>query len=261
MDRLKLAQRFAGKTALVTGAGHGIGRQVALDFAAEGAGVGVNDVSSERANAVAEAIAEAGGQSLALVADVRSADEVEQMLARLAFRFDVPDILVNNAGIYPNSPVVEMSEEEWDGVWDINVKGMFLVCRAALRRMIGAKDGGKIINMSSGAALRARVGAAHYCSSKAAISMFTQVLALEAAEHNIQVNAVAPGLIEVPDWDLTPEYIDALVGMTPRGRIGQPADVSMMVRYLASDEADFITGALMLVDGGASAGQSLPLSG
>ena len=91
--------------------------------------------------------------------------------------------------------------------------------------------------------------------------MFTQVLALEAAEHNIQVNAVAPGLVEVPDWDLRPEYVDALVGMTPRGRIGQPADVSSMVRFLASDEADFITGSLMLVDGGASAGQSLPLSG
>ena len=154
-----------------------------------------------------------------------------------------------------------MSEEEWDDVWDINVKGMFLVCRAGLRHMIGAKAGGKIINMSSGAALRARVGASHYCASKAAISMFTQVLALEAAAHNIQVNAVAPGLIEVPDWELKPEYIDALVSMTPRGRIGQPADVSLMVRFLASDDADFITGSLMLVDGGASAGQNLPLSG
>lgn len=256
-----MTKRFVGKTVLVTGAGHGIGRQIALDFAAEGARVGVNDVACERAELVADEIAVAGGRSLALVADVRSADAVDQMLATLTLRFDVPDILVNNAGIYPNSPIIDMSEEEWDRVWDINVKGMFLVCRAALWRMIGAKAGGKIINMSSGAALRARVGASHYCSSKAAISMFTQVLALEAAEHNIQVNAVAPGLIEVPDWDLTPEYIDALVGMTPRGRIGRPADVSAMARYLASDDADFITGAVMLVDGGSSAGQNLPLSG
>lgn len=253
--------RFNGKTVLVTGAGHGIGRQIALDFAAEGARVGVNDISEQRAKAVAAEIVAAGGESLALVADVRSANQVEQILARLADRFAAPDILVNNAGIYPNSRIVDMSEDEWDQVWDINVKGMFLVSRATLRRMIPTKAGGKIINMSSGAALRARIGASHYCSSKAAISMFTQVLALEAAEHDIQVNAVAPGLIEVPDWDLTPKYIDALVGMTPRGRIGRPADVSAMARYLASDEADFITGAVMLVDGGSAAGQNLPLSG
>ncbi|MCY3781810.1 MAG: SDR family NAD(P)-dependent oxidoreductase [Chloroflexi bacterium] len=256
-----MTKRFVGRTALVTGAGHGIGRQIALDFALEGARVGVNDVASERANLVADEIAAAGGEALALAGDIRSADQVDQMAAALACCFDAPDILVNNAGIYPNSLIVDMTEEEWDRVWDINVKGMFLVSRAVLRNMIGTKTGGKIINMSSGAALRARVGASHYCASKAAISMFTQVLALEAAEHNIQVNAVAPGLIEVPDWDLTPEYIDALVGMTPRGRIGQPADVSAMVRYLASDDADFITGAVMLVDGGSSAGQNLPLSG
>ncbi|MCY3915912.1 MAG: SDR family NAD(P)-dependent oxidoreductase [Chloroflexi bacterium] len=256
-----MANRFHNRTALITGAGHGIGRRIALDFAAEGARVGVNDVSSERAKAVAAEIAAAGGRSLALGADVRSAHQVDQMLATLAARIDVPDILVNNAGVYPNSLIIDMSEEEWDRVWDINMKGMFLVSRNALRMMIAEKSGGKIINMSSGAAMRARVGASHYCSSKAAISMFSQVLALEAAEHNIQVNAVAPGLIEVPDWDLAPEYIDALVGMTPRGRIGQPADVSAMVRYLASDDADFITGAVMLVDGGAAAGQHLPLSG
>lgn len=256
-----MANHFYDKTALITGAGHGIGRRIALDFAAEGASVGVNDVSSERAEAVAAEIAAAGGRSLALGADVRSAQQVDQMLAALAARIDVPDILVNNAGVYPNSLIVDMSEEEWDRVWDINMKGMFLVSRAALRMMIAEKSGGKIVNMSSGAAIRARVGASHYCSSKAAISMFSQVLALEAAEYNIQVNAVAPGLIEVPDWDLAPEYIDALVGMTPRGRIGQPADVSAMVRYLASDAADFITGAVMLVDGGAAAGQNLPLSG
>ena len=256
-----MGTRFKDKTVLATGAGHGIGRQIALDFALEGARVGVNDISADRANAVAAEIAAADGEAVALAGDVRSADQVDQMVAALLYRFDAPDILVNNAGIYPNSLIVEMTEEEWDRVWDINVKGMFLVSRAVLRSMIGTKAGGKIINMSSGAALRARVGASHYCASKAAISMFTQVLALEAAEHNIQVNAVAPGLIEVPDWDLTPEYIEALVGMTPRGRIGQPADVSAMVCYLASSDADFITGAVMLVDGGSSAGQNLPLSG
>lgn len=169
--------------------------------------------------------------------------------------------MVNNAGVYPNSLIVDMSEAEWDRVWDTNMKGMFLLCRAALRRMIARKSGGKIINMSSTASIRARVGASHYCASKAAISMFTQVLALEAAEHNIQVNAVAPGLVEVPDWGLDQAYVEALVGMTPRGRIGYPQDISAMARYLASDEADFITGSIMIVDGGSAAGQNLPLSG
>lgn len=258
---MTMPSRFHNQTVLISGAGHGIGRQVALDFAAEGARVGVNDVNSERASTVAAEIAAAGGQSMALEADVRCAAQVEGIMDALKAQFGAPNIVVNNAGVYPNSLVVDMSEEEWDRVWDVNMKGMFLLSRAALRRMIPVESGGKIINMSSTASIRARVGAAHYCSSKAAISMFTQVLALEAAEHNIQVNAVAPGLVEVPDWGLDQAYIDALVGMTPRGRIGYPRDISAMVRYLASDEADFITGSVMIVDGGSAAGQNLPLSG
>jgi len=258
---MTMPSRFHNQTVLVSGAGHGIGRQIALDFAAEGARVGVNDVDGERASAVVREIAGAGGSSLALVADVRSAAQIKRIMEELSAQFGAPDIVVNNAGVYPNSLIVDMSEEEWDRVWDINMKGMFLLSRAALRRMIGLKSGGKIINMSSTASIRARVGASHYCSCKAAISMFTRVLALEAAEHNIQVNAVAPGLVEVPDWGLDQAYIDALVGMTPRGRIGYPHDISAMVRYLASDEADFITGSVMIVDGGSAAGQNLPLSG
>lgn len=246
---------------MVSGAGHGIGRQIALDFAAEGARVGVNDIDSQRALAVTAEAAAAGGQALALVADLRRAKQIERMMKELDTTYGAPDILVNNAGVYPNSLIVDMSEAEWDRVWDTNMKGMFLLCRAALQRMIARKSGGKIINMSSTASIRARVGASHYCASKAAISMFTQVLALEAAEHNIQVNAVAPGLVEVPDWGLDQAYVEALVGMTPRGRIGYPQDISAMARYLASDEADFITGSIMIVDGGSAAGQNLPLSG
>ena len=258
---MTMPARFQKRTVLISGSGHGIGRQIALDFAAEGALVGVNDVDGERAAVVAAEIAAGGGQSLELVADVRSAAGIERIMSELVAAFGAPDILVNNAGVYPNSLIVDMSEAEWDRVWDVNMKGMFLLSRAALRQMIGLKPGGKIINMSSTASIRARVGAAHYCASKAAISMFTQALALEAAQHNIQVNAVAPGLVEVPDWDLDQAYIEALVGMTPRGRIGYPSDISAMVRYLASDEADFITGSVMIVDGGSAAGQNLPLSG
>lgn len=256
-----MTTRFSNQVVLVTGAGHGIGRQIALDFANEGAQVGVNDVDADRAAAVVYEIKNGGGQAIALAADVRNAEQVNH-IADMAFaQLGRINILVNNAGIYPNSLIVDMAEEEWDRVWDINMKGMFLVCQAVIRRMIAVEPGGKIINMSSTASMRARVGASHYCSSKAAISMFTQVLSLEVAEHNIQVNAVAPGLVEVPDWGLAQEYIDALVSMTPRGRIGQPNDISSMVRFLASDEADFITGSVMVVDGGSAAGQSLPLSG
>ena len=256
-----MTTRFSNQVVLVTGAGHGIGRQIAQDFATEGAKVGVNDVDAERAVAVVDEITNVGGQAIALVADVRSAEQVHQMVELVFAQLGQVDILVNNAGIYPNSLIVDMTEDEWDRVWDINMKGMFLVSQAVIRRMIAEQSGGKIINMSSTASMRARVGASHYCSSKAAISMFTQVLALEVAEHNIQVNAVAPGLVEVPDWGLSQEYIDALVSMTPRGRIGQPVDISAMVRFLATDEADFITGSVMVVDGGSAAGQSLPLSG
>jgi 3-oxoacyl-[acyl-carrier protein] reductase len=253
-------KRFEDKVTLITGAGHGIGRQIALDFALEGARVGVNDLILERVQATVEEITSQGGEAIALPADVRSADQVQEMVERLVARWGGIQILVNNAGIYPNHLVVEMSEEEWDRVWDTNMKGMFLVTRAVARCMIAANRGGKIVNISSSAAIRARVGASHYCSSKAAISMFTKVVALEMAEHKINVNTVEPGLIEVPDWDLSPEYIEAYVKMTPWRRIGAPQDISNVVRFLATDEIDYMTGATVLVDGGGSAGQNLPLS-
>jgi 3-oxoacyl-[acyl-carrier protein] reductase len=255
-----MSGRFEGKAALVTGAGHGIGRQIAMDFAAEGASVGVNDINPERTQATVDEILSYGGKAKALPADIRYANQVQVMVDEMVASFGGINILVNNAGIYPNNLIVNMPEEEWDRVWDTNVKGMFLVTRAVARCMIGSNHGGKIVNISSSAAIRARVGASHYCSSKAAISMFTKVVALELAEYKINVNAVAPGLIEVPDWDLAPEYIETYVKMTPWRRIGVPQDISNVVRYLATDEIDFMTGSIVLVDGGVAAGQNLPLS-
>jgi NAD(P)-dependent dehydrogenase (short-subunit alcohol dehydrogenase family) len=154
-----------------------------------------------------------------------------------------------------------MSEAEWDAVFDTNVKGMFLVSRAVARQMIAGGVAGRIVNISSGAANSGRVGAAHYCASKAAVNMFTRVLAIELAPHGIVVNAVAPGLIEVPGWSLSEAYIDALVSATPLGRIGQPEDVARAVLYLASPAATFITGTVLGVDGGSQAGRAVPLSG
>jgi 3-oxoacyl-[acyl-carrier protein] reductase len=249
------------RVVIVTGGGHGIGRAICEIFARERDAVVVADRSRERAREVAEAIQTQGAEALPLAVDVRDAAAVEQAVQHVIDRFGRIDVLVNNAGIYPNTLVIEMDEMEWDAVFDVNVKGMFLVSQAVARRMIARGEGGRIVNISSGSARSGRVGAAHYCASKAAVEMFTKVLAMELAPHKIVVNAVAPGLIEVPDWSLTDEYIDAMVAATPLGRIGQPEDIARAVRYLASPEATFITGTILGVDGGSMAGRAVPLSG
>jgi NAD(P)-dependent dehydrogenase (short-subunit alcohol dehydrogenase family) len=251
-----------GRVVFVTGGGHGIGRAIAGIFARDADTVVIADRTQDIAEAATNAIREeTGAEMLSVAADVRDAASVEAAVQQAIDRFGQIDVLVNNAGIYPNTLVVEMTEEEWDAVFDTNVKGMFLVSRAVARRMIERGAGGRIINISSGAANSGRVGAAHYCSSKAAVEMFTRVLALELAPHDIVVNAVAPGLIEVPDWSLSDEYINALIAATPIGRIGQPEDIARAVRYLASSEATFMTGTVLAVDGGSLAGRTLPLSG
>jgi 3-oxoacyl-[acyl-carrier protein] reductase len=250
------------RVVLVTGGGHGIGRAISEVFARDGARVVIADRLASAAESVANAIRkETAAEALPVEVDVRDAASVEAAVQQVIDRFDQIDVLVNNAGIYPNTPVVEMDEAEWDAVFDTNVKGMFLVSRAVARRMIDRGVGGRIVNISSGAAKSGRVGAAHYCASKAAVDMFTRVLALELASHDIVVNAVAPGLIEVPDWSLSDEYINALIALTPMGRIGQPEDIARAVLYLASPEATFITGSVLSVDGGSLAGRPLPLSG
>jgi 3-oxoacyl-[acyl-carrier protein] reductase len=246
------------RVVLVTGGGHDIGRAICEIFARGGARVVIADRSADAAESVAKAIRkETAAEALPAEVDVRDAASVEAAVEQVIDRFDQIDVLVNNAGIYPNTPVVEMSEEEWDAVFDTNVKGMFLVAR----RMIERGADGRMVNISSGSAKSGRIGAAHYCASKAAVDMFTRVLALEVAPHDIVVNAIAPGLIEVPDWSLSDEYINALIALTPMGRIGQPEDIARAVLYLASPEASFITGSVLSIDGGSLAGRPLPLSG
>jgi NAD(P)-dependent dehydrogenase (short-subunit alcohol dehydrogenase family) len=250
------------RVVMVTGGGHGIGRGIVEAFARAGDRVVLIELRQSAAEDAARDIArQTGADVLAVACDIRDAAAVEAAVARAETALGPIAVLVNNAGIYPNTPVVEMEEDEWDAVFDTNVKGMFLVSRAVARRMIARGEGGRIVNISSGAAESGRVGAAHYCASKAAVNMFTRVLALELAPHDIAVNAVGPGLIEIPDWSLRQEYIDALVAATPMGRIGQPEDVARAVLYLASPEATYITGTTLYVDGGSTAGRPLPLSG
>jgi len=248
----------AQRIAIVTGAGHGIGREIAIQLAAEGITVVVADISADRAQAVA---GEIGEQAFSYRVDVRDRDSIDALVTAVIDRFGRIDILVNNAGIYPNSPFLETSEEEWDAVFDTNLKGMFLISQAVARRMTEQGIKGRIVNLSSGASISGRAGAAHYCSSKAAINMLTKVMAIELTPKGITVNAVAPGLIEVPDWEHTDEYINAIVSGIPAGRIGQPADIARAVTFLVSPDSDFISGSVMFVDGGSSAGRTtLPLS-
>ncbi len=249
-----------GRIVLITGAARGIGRGIAEAFAAAGAGVVVADKDGVEAERVADELRGTGAEALAVPVDVREAAAVAAMVERALARFGRIDVLVNNAGIYPNTPVLEMDEAEWDAVFDVNVKGMFLASRAVAASMVARGGGGRIVNISSGAAVSGRPGAAHYCASKAAVEMFTKVLAIELAPHGVLVTAVAPGLIEVPGADLAPEYVEALVALTPVKRAGEPADVANAVLFLASPASSFITGTILGVDGGGLAGRPLPLS-
>jgi NAD(P)-dependent dehydrogenase (short-subunit alcohol dehydrogenase family) len=156
-----------------------------------------------------------------------------------------------------------MAAEEWDRVMETNVRGVFLTCQAAARKMVAGGAGGKIVTIASGAAFSGRPGAAHYCASKAGVVMFTKVLALELAKHHINVNCIAPGLIEVEGEvsPLTAEYVETLTRSIPWGRIGSPQDIANAALFLASPLAEFITGEVLAVNGGSSAGRAfLPLS-
>jgi NAD(P)-dependent dehydrogenase (short-subunit alcohol dehydrogenase family) len=253
-----MAQGTDNRVAIVTGAGHGIGRETAIQLAAEGNSVVIADINGDHAQTVA---AEIGRHAFGIEVDVRDRAGIDSLVAETVSRFGGVDILVNNAGIYPNTPFLEMAEDEWDAVFDVNVKGIFNVTQAVARQMVSQGRGGRVINISSGAGISGRRGASHYCTSKAAVNMLTKVLAIELTPLGITVNAVSPGLIEVPDADLTDEYRDSLLSGIPAGRIGVPADIARAVVYLASPDSDFISGSNFFVDGGSSSGRThLPFS-
>jgi len=247
---------FAGRGVIVTGAGAGIGRGITQAYVREGARVVAVDVNADGVAETAATLAAGPGQVFAVTGDVSTSQGVDRIVAAAVRHLDRIDVLVNNAGVYPNCPVIEMTEEQWDGVLDTNLKGTFLMCRAIARRMVDQRIAGHIVNIASGAHKSARRGASHYCSSKAGIVMFTKVLAQELAEHKIHVNVVSPGLIAVGRrGDVNPTYRDTLIGNIPWGRMGQPIEIAEAVLFLTSAPAEYITGAVLEVDGGSSAGR------
>jgi NAD(P)-dependent dehydrogenase (short-subunit alcohol dehydrogenase family) len=247
---------------LVTGAGSGIGAGIARAFAALGDRVTGVDV---RGDALEEALLDVKRQhdvaTSAVVCDLADAVAAERLVHDAWDRHGAIDVLVNAAGIYPATPFLAMTGADWDRVQHINVRAPMLTTVCFGRRAVDAGRGGCVVNISSGAALRARPGAAHYCSSKAAVEMLTRSAAIELGPHGIRVNAVSPGFVEVDSRvnPVTPEYADA-VAVNPLGRRGQPADIAAAVVWLASDAAAWVTGTVVRVDGGSSAGTTaLPL--
>ena len=242
-----------GKVAIVTGAGSGIGRAIALRLAEEGARVVASDVDLRSAEETATEIQEGRGETIALQVNVGSQTDVAAMVSRALEQWAQVDILVNNAGVSGEFPFLDMAEAEWDRVLNINLTGAFLCGQAAARAMVQGGRGGRIINIASVNAEVAGAGLAHYCASKGGLRMLTKVMALELAPHGINVNAVAPGIVNTP---LTAKSLQepakrrALMAHVPLGRVGQPEDVAHAVLFLASEKASFITGTILFVDGG-----------
>ncbi|MHB0953458.1 MAG: SDR family oxidoreductase [Allorhizobium sp.] len=245
--------RLAGKIAIVTGAGGGFGEGIAKLFAAEGAKVGVLDLRGDAAERVA---GEIGPDALALTADVTSRSQMEVAVQKVVDTFGTPNVFVNNAGwTHRNKPMLDVTEEEFDRVYAINVKSIYHIANIIVPLMRGI-GGGSIVNIGSVAGIRPRPGLTWYNSTKGAVNILSQSMAVELAPDKIRVNAICPvmgetGLLEafmgVPD---TPENRARFVATIPLGRMSRPDDIARATLYLASDDAEFITGVLLPVDGG-----------
>ncbi len=242
---------FSGKIALVTGASRGVGRAIALKFAALGASVAVNYMRSEAAALeVVCQIESDGGQALAVRADVADAAEVKAMFATVLGRWDRVDILVNNAGITRDTMILRMREEEWDEVLDINLRGAFLCTKFALRSMT-MENWGRIINIASVGGIVGNAGQTNYSASKGGLIAFTRAVGREVAPRGITANAIAPGFIVTEMTGVLPEEMQQqMLARIPLKRFGEPEDVAELAAFLASDRASYITAQVISIDGG-----------
>ena len=247
---------LSGKSAIVTGSASGIGREIVLTLAADGASITVADRNLEGAEAVARQIIESGGAARAAQVDVTNSGQVDAAVEGAAEAYGSLDILVNVAGFGFNSPIVDMREEDWDLVLGVNLKGQFLCARAAARRMIQQGNGGRIVNIASTAANNARYAGGAYCAAKAGVVQLTKVLALELGEYDITVNAVGPGFTETPATvESSDEYRSNFLAQVPAGRSGRTSDIANAVLFLASPASEYVNGQTIYVDGGYSAGK------
>lgn len=248
-----MEKKLANQVAIVTGAGQGIGAAIAERLAEDGASVVLADISDKEVNQTAAAFEDRGYAVLGVVVDVTKKDRVNDLIDQALSRLGTVDILVNNAGIIRDGFVSNITEQDWDEVLDVNLKGAFLCCQAVFPIMKGHLSG-KIVNIASRAWL-GNIGQANYSASKGGLVSLTRTLALEFARYQINVNAVAPGLIDTPMTQGMPEKsLERLLRMQPTGKMGSVDDIAAAVSFLVSGEARFITGQVLHVDGGKSCG-------
>ncbi len=245
-----MAKRLDGQTAIVTGAGRGIGRAIAWELAATGANIVINYVTSaEAANTLAQKVREMGPQALIVHADVTDYDQVNGMVKQAIDTFGKIDILVNNAGITRDKTLKNMTKQHWDEVIHVNLSGLFNCTQQVLPFMLERKSG-KIVNISSFVALAGNIGQSNYATTKAGIIGFTKSVALEVSRHGITVNAVCPGFTETDMLMEVPEKIrERILEKIPMGRFGKPEEIASCVRYLVT-EGDYMTGQAISINGG-----------
>jgi glucose 1-dehydrogenase len=246
-------ERLRGKRAIVTGAGSGIGRAIAIRLSEEGARVALADLDTDAAEGVASDIGEAGGETLVVKTDVTRAADVEALVGEVVRGWDGLDVMVNNAGVEHKMPFLETPLETWETVIAVNLTGPWLGCQMAARQMVSQGGPGRIINVSSVHEDLAMSTNAPYCAAKGGLRMLTRTIALELAPHAITVNNVAPGAIATPmdaKLEQDPAQMEMLLAEIPLGRMGKPEEVASLVLYLASDAAAYATGSTYFMDGG-----------